>query len=116
MAADRFGICPAAARMAQITPRRGIAQQMRAGCINTELRQFGQRAGHAVQPPKPANIGECSHQRPLALGLAQQGRQSGPRCRRVKPRQGIHGTGESVIRATFGHEKQGGSLPHRQIG
>ena len=73
MAANGFGICPAAASMAQIAPRRGIAQQMGAGGINTEFRQFGQRAGHAVQPPKPENIGECSHQRPLALGLAQQG-------------------------------------------
>ena len=86
---------------------------MRAGGINTEFRQFGQRAGHAVQPPKPANIGECSHQRPLALGLAQQSRQGRPRCRRVKPRQRIHGTGKRVIRTTFDHEKQGGSLPHR---
>ena len=102
--------------MAQIPARRGVAQQMGASGINAELRQVGKRAGHAIQPPKPANIRKCRHQRPLALGLAQQHRKRLAGGCGVKPHQRFHGAGEGFIRAAFGHEKQGGSLPHRQIG
>ena len=94
--------------MAQITPRCGITQQMRAGSVYAELRQFRQRAGHAIQPPKPANIGKPRHQRALALGLAEQCRQGRARCGGVQAQQRVYGARKSLIWATFRHEKQRG--------
>ena len=108
MPPDGFRICPAATCVAQITPRCRVAEQMRAGSVYAELRQFGQGAGHAIQPPKPTNIGKPRHQRALALGLAEQRRQGRARRGRVQAQQRVYGARKRLIRATFGHEKQDG--------
>ncbi len=120
---DEAGIAPDEARVGprragkpDLAPRRGVAQQMRAGGVDGGLGEVRQRPGHAVERPQPGDVADRGGQRALPLGLAQQGGDRGARRLGVDARQRVERAVHRVIRPAFGQQHQRRRFAHREVG